>query len=194
MRGRSRRGEARPSVRRKHSSRSRGFLCRFARKGNPACEGAAQSRRVSSHAPLTWRDSEPTGNACPKYPEPCPRASSKTAEFARFAAKARIADALLVAAIERVERGLVDADLGGGILKLRIARPSGGRSGGYRTIVACIIEERAFFLFGYAKNEMENVTPKALRRLRAAADALLGIEEQDLMNALQRGDLMEIER
>lgn len=100
----------------------------------------------------------------------------KTAEFAGFSAKARIADALLVEAIERVERGLVDADLGGGVLKLRVARPNEGRRGGYRTIVACIIDERAFFLFGYAKNEVDNITSRALTKFREYARTLQALD------------------
>lgn len=74
-----------------------------------------------------------------------------TAPFARFARKERIADSALLDAIERVERGLVDADLGAGVLKLRIARSGQGRRDGYRTIVACVVDARAFFLYGYAK-------------------------------------------
>jgi hypothetical protein len=56
--------------------------------------------------------------------------------FARFARKERIGDELLCQAIERAEKGLIDAELGGGVIKQRIARPGGGRSGGYRTIIA----------------------------------------------------------
>ena len=118
----------------------------------------------------------------------------KTGEFARFAAKARIADALLVEAIERVERGLVDADLGGGVQKLRIARPNEGRSGGYRTIVACIIGERAFFLFGFAKNEADNILPSALLRFRHYGDYLQGLSETGLTDALVEREIVEAKR
>ncbi len=54
----------------------------------------------------------------------------KTKEFARFARKARIDDAALRDAIDRAERGLVDADLGGAVIKQRVPRKGRGRSGG----------------------------------------------------------------
>lgn len=118
----------------------------------------------------------------------------KTAEFARFAAKARIADALLVEAIERVERGLVDADLGGGVLKLRIARPNEGRRGGFRTIVACIIDQRAFFVAGYGKNDRANIEPEDLRTYRNYGAFLQGLSDAEVNAALRRGMIVEIER
>jgi hypothetical protein len=76
----------------------------------------------------------------------------KTKWVARFVRRERIDDASLKDAIERAERGIIDADLGGGLIKQRVARPGRGRSGGFRMIVAFRIEDRAFFLYGFAKN------------------------------------------
>lgn len=59
----------------------------------------------------------------------------KTRWFERFARKERLSDATLREAIARAERGLIDADLGGGMIKQRLARPGQGRSAGYRTLV-----------------------------------------------------------
>ena len=118
----------------------------------------------------------------------------KTAEFARFANKARIADVLFVEAIERVERGLVDADLGGGILKLRIGRPNEGRREGFRTIVACIIDERAFFIAGYGKNDRSNIDVEELREYRRYAVFLQGLDQDALNLALARRQVVEIIR
>jgi len=55
----------------------------------------------------------------------------KNKAFARFARKARITDAGLCAAIADASRGLIDADLGGGVVKQRVARQGGGKSGGF---------------------------------------------------------------
>ena len=71
----------------------------------------------------------------------------------RFARKQRLDDDALREAIQRAEQGLVDADLGGGVIKQRVARPGQGKSGGYRTIILYRQESRAFFVFGFAKSQ-----------------------------------------
>ena len=75
----------------------------------------------------------------------------KNEVFARFARAQRISDGDLCEAVERANCGLIDADLGGGVVKQRIARPNEGRSGGFRTLVLFRIEERAFFVFALLK-------------------------------------------
>lgn len=70
----------------------------------------------------------------------------KNAWFERFTRKQRIADAALVDAVRRAERGQIDADLGGGVIKQRVARAGQGKSGGYRTIILFRLEQRAFFV------------------------------------------------
>src|ERR1035437_3114711 len=81
----------------------------------------------------------------------------KTRWFARCARQEGLPDDSLLEAIERAERGLVDADLGGGVIKQRVARAGRGRSGGYRLLVAWRGGERAVFLYGFAKRERENI-------------------------------------
>ena len=81
----------------------------------------------------------------------------KTKVLARFTKRESIGDESLVAAIKAAERGLIDAELGGGLIKQRVARQGQGRSGGYRMIIAYRTKERAFFLFGFAKSEQENL-------------------------------------
>jgi hypothetical protein len=75
-----------------------------------------------------------------------------TKVFARFARKERLDDRQLCEAIARAERGLVDADLGGNLIKQRVARSGRGRSGGYRTVVAFRASQRSVFLYGFAKS------------------------------------------
>ena len=81
----------------------------------------------------------------------------KVKSFLRFARSESIADNRLVEAIERANAGLIDADLGGGVIKQRIARTGQGRSGGYRTIILFKAESRAIFAFGFAKNDRDNL-------------------------------------
>ena len=83
----------------------------------------------------------------------------KTKWLARFARREGITDERLREAIERAERGVIDADAGGGLIKQHVVRQGQGRSGGYRMIVAYRAKDRAIFLFGFAKSERENIGP-----------------------------------
>ena len=100
----------------------------------------------------------------------------KTKWLVRWARRERIADRSLREAIERAERGLVDADLGGGIIKQRVAREGQGRSGGYRMLVAYRAGQRAVFLYGFAKRERENIEADELLTLREIGAAWLAAD------------------
>lgn len=93
----------------------------------------------------------------------------RTKWVARFARRERITDKSLREAIDRAERGIVDANLGGGLIKQRVAREGQGRSGGYRMLVAYRARGRAVFLYGFAKNEQENIGLDELESLREIA-------------------------
>ena len=96
-------------------------------------------------------------------------------------------------AIQRAERGLIDADLGGGLIKQRVARPGEGRSGGYRALVAYRAQDRAVFLYGFAKNERENIGPEQLLSLREIAAAWLSADASKITQALDDGALQEVQ-
>ena len=117
----------------------------------------------------------------------------KVKGFVRFQRRERIADAALVEAILAAERGLVDADLGGGLIKQRIARPGQGKSGGFRTLTAYRRSERAVFLFGVAKNERDNVDDDELETLRERGQVFLALSTGQLARLLAEGDLTEVE-
>jgi hypothetical protein len=112
--------------------------------------------------------------------------------FARFARSERIDDASLSEAIERAERGLIDADLGGGLIKLRVARRGKGRSGGYRMIIAYRVKERAVFLYGFAKSERENIEADELEDLRLVARGWLDATSERISAALEDGAIQEV--
>lgn len=111
---------------------------------------------------------------------------------ARFVRREGLDAASLVEAVRRAENGLVDADLGGGLVKMRIARPGQGRSGGFRTMLAFRSGDRAVFLYAFAKNERENVAPDELQTLRELARAWLRAGDRDLEAALRGGQIEEI--
>ena len=116
----------------------------------------------------------------------------KTRWMARFARKSRIDDALLVEAIERAAKGLIDADLGGGVIKQRVGRPGQGRSGGYRTLIAIRRGDRAIFVFAFAKNEMDNIGTDQLLVIKELAAKALGWSEAELREAMADGRIEEI--
>ena len=117
----------------------------------------------------------------------------KTKWVSRFVRRERIADTSLLEAIERAERGIIDADLGGGLIKQRVARTGQGRSGGFRMIVAYRTEDRAFFHFGFAKNERANIEDGELQSLKEIAGELLARSDSALDEAVVSGALQEID-
>jgi hypothetical protein len=117
----------------------------------------------------------------------------KTKWLARFARHEGIEDGSLREAIKRAERGLVEADLGGGLIKQRVARQGKGRSGGYRIMVAYRAGSRAVFLFGFAKNEKENIEPDELVFLRRLAENWLAADATRIQEEIEAGNLKEIE-
>lgn len=111
----------------------------------------------------------------------------KTKWLARFARREKIADKSLREAVPRAERGMIDVDLGGGLIKQRVARPGRGRSGGYRTIIAYRAQDRAVFLFGFAKSERENIGPDDLMELRKLGSNWLSASPQAIVRAIEGG-------
>ena len=98
----------------------------------------------------------------------------KTRPFNRWLRKTLLNDNALLKAIDEMERGLVDADLGGNIYKKRVALPGRGKSGSTRTLIATNREDRWIFLFGFEKNDRENITQAELAYLQGTAQIFLG--------------------
>lgn len=117
----------------------------------------------------------------------------KNAWFERFARKQGIANKALLDAIERAERGLVDADLGGGVIKQRVARPGQGKSGGYRTIILYRTAERAFFMYGFAKSDRNNIDDDEEAEFKKAAEHVLGLSEEYLVKLIEAGQFTEVQ-
>ena len=116
----------------------------------------------------------------------------KTKWFMRYARQERLEDHSLRDAIERAERGLVDADLGGGIIKQRVARTGQGRSGGYRLLIAYRSGKRAVFLYGFAKSEQDNIEADELETIKEIGAAWLKAKKERLEYAINTGILREV--
>ena len=112
--------------------------------------------------------------------------------FARYARRMRISNAILLEAANRARRGLIDADLGGGLIKQRLPRPGQGRSGGFRSLMAYRDGERIVFLHAFAKSDLDNVDPDLQAFWRQAAGGLLAMNDAALQLALELGDMLEI--
>lgn len=117
----------------------------------------------------------------------------KTKPFARFAKREAIGDGDLCEAIARANAGLIDAHLGGGVIKQRIARKGEGKSGGFRSIVLFRRGTAAFFVYGFAKRDRDNIRADELRAFRKLADEMLNLGDEALEAAVRNGTITEIE-
>lgn len=117
----------------------------------------------------------------------------KNKPFARFARKARITDAELWKAAQLANDGLMDADLGGGVIKLRIARAGQGKSGGSRSILLFRRQERAVFVYGFEKKDLANIGPNDLEAFRELAPIVLGYSEVEMAKFVRDKVFFKIE-
>ena len=95
-------------------------------------------------------------------------------------------------AVAEIANGLIDADLGQGVFKKRIALPGRGKSGGARTIIAFRMDHRTIFIYGFAKNDKDNISKSDEEQLKQYAKTLLGFTEQQIKNAIKIGELIEV--
>lgn len=116
----------------------------------------------------------------------------ENAWFRRFARRERISDKALKDAVANAEKGMIDADLGGDVIKQRIARPGQGKSGGYRTIIVFKKGDRAFFVYGYAKNELGNIDQGETDAFKRAAKELLALSDEQIQRLIENGALTEV--
>jgi len=117
----------------------------------------------------------------------------KNTWFQRFARREKITDEVLKDAIARAEKGTIDADLGGNVIKQRIARLGQGKSGGYRTIIVFKKGNKAFFVYGFAKSERENIDKNETDVFKKSAKELLALSDKHIQELIDNGALTEIE-
>ena len=88
--------------------------------------------------------------------------------------------------------GLNDGELGGGLIKKRVARAGSGKRGGYRTIIVYRVKKRAVFVYGFAKNAADNINDAELHEYQKLAQIYLGFNDTDIEKALKIGELKEV--
>ena len=116
----------------------------------------------------------------------------KTRQFARWARGVALDEAVLCNAVAEMAAGLVDADLGGGLVKKRVGLPGRGKRGGARTVVATSSGDRWFFILGFAKNESDNIDKRRHRAMSGHGRALLTLSPLEIDQEVGRGKLEEI--
>jgi hypothetical protein len=116
----------------------------------------------------------------------------KTKVFSKFAKREKISDSMLCEAVERSEKGIVDADLGGNIIKQRVSRKGHGRSTGYRVLIAVRLKKRYVFMNGFAKNEKDNIEDDELDALKVYGSAWLNADDERIKTSLKECKLEEI--
>ncbi len=117
----------------------------------------------------------------------------KTKIFAKWARGEGLRDGALASAVVEMKRGLIDASMGGGVVKKRVALPGRGKRGSTRTLVAFRSGDKAFFIHGFAKTERANISDKELKALKLLAKELLNYPSASLGKATKAGELIEIE-
>lgn len=116
----------------------------------------------------------------------------KTKSFVRFASHEGIADEELCQAVSQAERGLIDADLGGGVIKQRLAREGRGKSGGFRSIILFRRSSKAFFVYGFAKSDRDNIRRDELKAFRKLASEMFTLDDKALEAAMRNGTIVEV--
>jgi hypothetical protein len=118
----------------------------------------------------------------------------KTKYFSKWARKSRINDDQLLNASQELDAGLFAANLGGNLYKVRIAGQSSGKSSGFRTIIAYRKDDRLLYLYGFAKNERDNIDSKELESLKKLSKDYLSLSLSELERAIKIGILVELEQ
>ncbi len=117
----------------------------------------------------------------------------KIKAFAKWASGEGLSDDALASAVVEMETGLIDAKLGGQVVKKRVALPGRGKRVSTRTLVAFRQGNKAFFIYGFAKKERTNISDKELRALKMLAKELMSYTTATLTKATKAGELIEIE-
>ncbi len=116
----------------------------------------------------------------------------KNAWFGRFARKEEISAAALWDAVQRAEKGQIDADLGGGVIKQRIARSGESKSKGYRSIILFRKDKLSFFVYGFSKSELGNIREDEVAQFKKMAKYVLSLTDVQLSELVANGQFEEV--
>lgn len=113
--------------------------------------------------------------------------------FRKWSKRVKLSDESLLDTINNLESGMSVSDLGGNLCKVRVKRQHGGKSSGFRTIVVYRVGEIAIFLYGFGKNERDNIGKSELKNLKKLGNDLISLTTTELDLAILKGVLFELE-
>jgi hypothetical protein len=116
----------------------------------------------------------------------------KNKMFFKWARSENLTDSILLKAVKEIDQGLIDGNLGGNLIKKRMARKGQGKRGGFRTIVVFQKGHRTFFVYGFTKNQRDNISEQEEKGLKKLAQGLLGASDSELKEMIIKGDLYEV--
>ncbi len=116
----------------------------------------------------------------------------KTRYFAKWMSKSELTDQALIQAVTEMQQGLIDADLGSGLVKKRIGIAGRGKRGGVRTLITTNKDDRWFFVYGFEKNAVDNISHKAIAGLQDLASDLLSFDDSQINAAVIKEVIEEI--
>jgi len=117
----------------------------------------------------------------------------KTKWFNRWARSEKISDSMLKDAVNEIESGLHDGNLGAWLIKKRVARPGEGKRSGYRTLISFRVGQRSIFVFGFPKNERGNIKKPQEEIFKKLSKDFQGVTAKKINELLQQGHLIEVE-
>lgn len=116
----------------------------------------------------------------------------KNKSFAKFARRERISDAKLCEAVKEADKGNIDADYGGGVIKQRIARQNQGKSGGYRSIIYYRQNDRSFFVYGFSKNDRDDIVCDEEKEFKRQAKMIFSLNDEQVLRLLENRTYREV--
>lgn len=113
--------------------------------------------------------------------------------FSEWADEHKVSNDVLIKAITEMNNGLFDANLGGNVYKKRIPLDNKGKRGGARTLIAFKYNDKAFFIYSFAKNKQANINAKELKALKNLAKLYFSLTDKEIAEALIAGNLIKVD-
>lgn len=112
--------------------------------------------------------------------------------FNRWAEQVGLKDEILKSAVDEITDGLYEANLGGNLFKKRIGIKGKGKRGGARTILAFKKDDKALFIYGFAKSARANIDKAEEKLCKKIAAVFLSWDAHDIKVAIKNREIIEV--